>query len=202
MCAVSQSEFYRGVERARQALLGSPDCPAEAVHSALQPLLDHTAAAVERACHRGCDHCCHFPVGVTFGEARRLVALVERTPELREHVLADALQTADLSWRELVGLPCPMLHNHECAAHAARPLPCRAMASSDAAACARALHGGAPPPVDGEAFWRGLGAAEVLADATSPPGTRELRSALHALLADEHEDAASAFLAARGLPTG
>lgn len=201
-CApVSQSDYYRGVEIAQTALRAAAGAGAaeraRAVHDAMAPAFAATSANAVSACRRGCDPCCHLPVGVTFGEALRLLAAVPDHPGLAARIGAAAQATAALPWRDLAGQPCPLLHDGACVAHPARPLPCRALASSDAAACARGLRGRGDVPVDDEGFWRGLGAAAALAEADRPAGTRELRSALAALLGAPPEGAAAAFTAAR-----
>ncbi|MCA8950541.1 MAG: hypothetical protein KDE27_13640, partial [Planctomycetes bacterium] len=70
------TEFYRGLEAAEAALAMRPDAPpgarAAAVHAAIAPLLSPGPDTAPRACARGCDACCHFPVGVTHAEAERL----------------------------------------------------------------------------------------------------------------------------------
>jgi hypothetical protein len=198
---VSQSDYYRGVEVTQTALRESAEAPparrAEAVHEAMAPWFLQTSLSAARACHRGCSHCCHLPVGVTFGEAMRLAAAVRNVPELAAHVAQDAMATAALPWSQLVGKPCPLLVAHACVVHPFRPLPCRALASSDAAACERGARGAGDVPVDDEAFWRGLGAASALATADAPTGTRELRSALGALLQADPMLAGQAFAEAR-----
>lgn len=198
--ASNHGEFYRGVEAARAAFAGgadrAPEPLARAAFGAADRLAATTAAAAGLACGRGCDHCCHFPVGVSFPEAVLLAAAVRTEPALRARVLAAAAATADVAWTALVGAPCPLLVDGACAAYGARPVACRALASRDADACARALAGepGAVPR-DDEAWWRGLGVAHALRDASGLPA-RELRSALAALLMDAR-DAATAFAAAR-----
>ncbi|MFY9343606.1 MAG: YkgJ family cysteine cluster protein, partial [Planctomycetota bacterium] len=137
----SLAEYYRGVEAASRAVAAagarSPAVTAAAVHAALTPLLAGEPGGSARACREGCGHCCHFPVGVTFGEAMLLAAAV-REPALAAAVLGAAATTADRAWPELVGTPCPLLRAGRCAAYAIRPLPCRALASADATACERA----------------------------------------------------------------
>ncbi len=201
---MSQTEFYRGVAAAAAALATTtPATPAAqraaAVHTALAPLFAATSAAASRACRRGCDHCCHLPVGVTFGEVLQLLAAVQEQGPLPARVAAAARRTAGTPWDRLVGQPCPLLADGACAVHAARPLPCRALASSDADACARALHAPVVVPFDGDAMWRGLGAGDVLAQAEAPAGHRELRSALAGVLAAPPAGRAVAFLAARAV---
>ena len=197
---VSQSDYYRGVEVAQTALRAAAQAgPAEraaAVHDAMTPWFEATDLAALRACRRGCSHCCRLPVGITFGETLRLAAAVRAVPGLVEHIEREAAATALHTWPQLAGRPCPLLAEDACVIHPSRPLPCRALASSDAAACERGLHGRGDVPVDEAAFWRGLGAASALA-AAAPLGSRELRNALAAVLAASPAAAAAAFLAAR-----
>lgn len=196
-------EYYRGLEAATAAFAATAGCsPADraaAVHDATAPLLAATPFAAGLACRRGCDHCCRFPVGVTFAEAMRLATRVCAHRQLAEAVAAAAAATAGRPWPELVGVPCPLLRGGECAVHDARPLPCRALGSRDAAACAAASTGtdAGDVPRDDVAWWRGLGAGAALA-AGPPAGVRELRAALAAVLAAD-ADPANAFAAARGV---
>lgn len=201
--ANNQGEYYRGAEAAGSAIAattrGDAAAVAAAVHAGLAALLRDTPDADGRACHRGCDACCHYPVGVTFGEAVLLARAVRADARLRERVLVGATATAGVPWPDLVGTACPLLVDGACAAYTIRPLPCRALASRDDAACARALAapGTADVPRDEAAFWRGLGASAALAG-TNGLGTRELRAAVAALLA--LGETATAF--ARARPAG
>lgn len=216
--ATSLDEYYRGLEAAALAIAGVPEttrrtdpvAAAAAVHAASSAWL---AAAPERprACRDGCAHCCHFPVGVTFGEALRLhEALAQLGSEPRQRVLAACRAAGEATpWEQLVGHACPLLELGRCSAYEARPLPCRALASRDADACAAALRGTADVPRDEVAFWRGVGAVAGLVG-DEPAGSRELRSALlalHAVLGQkprvaqgELEAARAAFAAARPVP--
>lgn len=199
--STTHAEFYRGLELASQALAGGSTDPvdqAAAVHRTIQPHLDDTPAAHGLACRRGCSHCCHFPVGVTFPEAMRIAQVITDRPELRETLRAAHTTTADKTWEQLVAVPCPMLRDDACAIHEARPMPCRALGSSDAQACEDSLTAAATPPRDETAWWRGLGAAAALAEG-SPGGTRELRSAVNNILTDR-DSPEVAFTNARRAP--
>jgi hypothetical protein len=200
--ATSHGEFYRGLQAATWALrdCAGPAPRAAAVHAAATALFASTEVHGRLACAAGCSHCCHFPVGITFGEATLLVAALGGDADRRDAVQAEAAATAAMPWSALVGRPCPLLVADRCSQHAARPLPCRALGSTDAAACAAALHGSAAVPRDEAAWWRGLGAAAALA-AEPPGGSRELRSALAALLTDPI-DPMAAFAAARPVGDG
>lgn len=200
----NQAEFYRGLEAASGALAnakadadGGAAPLAIAVHDAVTPLL--TADAASHACRAGCAACCHFPVGVTFAEAQRLAAAIAAEARLVDRVLAEADASEPLAWPQLVGRPCPLLLEGRCRRHEARPLPCRALASRDAAACERALTAAVEVPRDEAASWRGLGAGAALASAGPVHGHRELRAALAAVLRHPAA-AAAAFLAARAAP--
>lgn len=209
----SQSHFYRALERAQRHLAAAPDAgPAGADPLArarrLHALMDRIAeegaeesaagraAAGGFACRAGCSHCCRHPVGVTFGEALALREALAALPRagreaLSEHVSAAAAATAAVPWADLAGLACPLLQDGRCSLYAARPLPCRALLSADAEACAAPeRHGGVP--FDRPAFLSGLALGQVLA---GTGGHRELRSALAAVLAAA--DPAPAFAAAR-----
>lgn len=198
---MSHTEYYRGLAAAGAALAehaaATAETRARAVHAALAPLLDATPAASTRQCRRGCSHCCHLPVGVTFGEVMRLAHGLVATPGLAAAVAAAAAATRGLAWNALAGHACPLLLDGVCLAHAERPLACRALASSDARACAAALRGPAVVPFDREALWRGLGAGDVLAAAEPALGHRELRSALVAVLGAAPAAQAEAFRRAR-----
>lgn len=179
--ATSHAEFYRGAEAAAAAAAGtSPVAAARAVHDALRPLLAAGPDSPKRACRAGCAHCCHFPVGVTFAEALLLHRTLAAEPVQHAAVLANARADAHRPWLDLVGRPCPLLVAGRCSTYDSRPLPCRALASSDEAACASALRGTGTAPRDEASFWRGLGAASVLAKGQPGP-SRELRSVLCAL---------------------
>lgn len=170
------------------------------VHGALAPLFASGAHQPARACAAGCAHCCHFPVGVAYGEALILATAARQEPTLRERLRKAARATAELAWTELVGLPCPFLWQSQCSVYEHRPLPCRALASSTPESCRDALSGRGAPRRDEAAFWRGLGAAAALLP-DHPAGSRELRSAVAALLdAARAADTFASFGAAKPAP--
>lgn len=95
------------------------------------------------ACHAGCDHCCHQPVGLTPPEALAIAAHLRQMHAPN----ALALVAARLSQRvaETRGLssaerfspdhPCPFLDHGRCSIYEVRPLACRGMNSLDAVEC-------------------------------------------------------------------
>lgn len=209
-----QASFYRGLETVAAALPAAAGAAATAAaaHAAAAALW--TAASAPRACRRGCSACCHHPVGIRFAEAVRLLAAIERAPPglaLRQRLLGAAGEGA--AWRQLAAsrAACPLLQDDCCAVHAERPLPCRALFSADAAACADDLLGVPLPlgvPFEGDAFAAGLGAAAALDQHAGrrgwPEGARELRSALARLLQlpNGAGEAAMAAAFAGALPAG
>jgi Fe-S-cluster containining protein len=198
---VTQSEFYRGVEQAQQAMRASSNdahAKVAAVAARLDSLVANTTTSALRACRDGCAHCCRHPVGVTLPEALAIVATIAKLPAaLRESLTArirqSASNTAKLTWEQLGHLPCPLLEAERCLLYAVRPLPCRAFASLDATACATPSPLGIP--IDSEAFLIGLGAVSALQ--AGGPEPRELRAALTALFSTVGPDADSAFGRAR-----
>lgn len=206
------SSFYRGLEAAQH--LGPPahDCPDGGLDqpavraAAATALLDHLLASTDLrtwACRRGCDSCCHHPVGVTFAEAVGLAAAVEDlgplTAPLRERIAAAAAATRDVAWEQLAATPCPLLADGSCTVYGARPLACRAFGSTDADACRRLAAGERVDlPFDRAAFGLGLGIGQALGG-----DHRELRAALAAILATGADDVHASKLAfASARPAG
>ncbi|WP_374446896.1 YkgJ family cysteine cluster protein [Stella sp.] len=98
------------------------------------------------ACRAGCNYCCHQVVSARAAEifllARAIAALPEdRRQALTGRIRAAAAATAGMAVaeRHRRNLPCPVLEDGRCALYAERPLACRAFASTDAEACARAF---------------------------------------------------------------
>lgn len=194
--STNHREFYLGLERASAASAGARGAArASAVHATVA-----TAPSQEAACQNGCDHCCHFPVGIRLEEAVLLAASIEADDALQRRLLDEDAQTSTHTWEALAGRPCPLLVGGQCARYDQRPTPCRALLSADAQACEQSLKAPTPVPRDETSWWRGLGAAALL---DGELGARELRSALAAVvkLAPGAGDRAiaSAFAAARGV---
>lgn len=107
------------------------------------------------ACRAGCNYCCHQVVSARAPEifllARAIRALPAADADRLSARIADmAAATAgmDVAERHRRNLACPILEDGRCRLYADRPLACRAFASTDVEACARAFaHEPIPIPV-------------------------------------------------------
>ena len=206
---VSQSHYYRALECGQKLLASAPSASTAERAQLLREWVDsQSAERAERAgwdCRMGCAHCCHHPVGLTLPEAQLLAATIQALPAAKRDQLTNAVidaaqATAGALWTELTALPCPLLDGEgACSVYADRPIPCRALGSLDALACADPRRH-ATVPLDEQAFLNGLAASAQLA---TDLGHRELRSALAAVLQVAPQDAPTAFASARcaGAPT-
>jgi Fe-S-cluster containining protein len=99
------------------------------------------------ACGRGCNHCCHRPVGTTAPSVLRIAAALRE--QLTEAEFAQALarvvaldeKTHGMPWT-LAGrppFPCAFLVDGACSIYGVRPLVCRGWNSADEDTCRRAL---------------------------------------------------------------
>lgn len=83
------------------------------------------------SCRPGCSACCYHPIHITVLEAFPIFgALVEQglwTPSFKERLRKSSEQTSGLSFEVwlLSKLPCPLLEDGRCIAHAHRPFLCR-----------------------------------------------------------------------------
>lgn len=95
------------------------------------------------ACGPGCPYCCHIRVTAA---APEVLLVLSHIAETWDAAAIEALKrkvrnidglTRGLSddERARLRLPCPLLKDGSCAAHAVRPLSCRALASVDVGAC-------------------------------------------------------------------
>jgi Fe-S-cluster containining protein len=98
------------------------------------------------ACRAGCNYCCHQVVSARAPEVFLLARAIAALPDdargrLAARIRAAAAAAAGLTVaeRHRRNLPCPVLEDGRCALYADRPLACRAFASTDVDACARAF---------------------------------------------------------------
>jgi Fe-S-cluster containining protein len=130
--------------RAPQAVYEVVDSAATLAESFMRH--DPTARA-SLACKRGCDHCCHRPVGTSAPAVLRIAAALREAlsePEFasvlaRVAALDDRTHGAAWTPTERPPFPCAFLVNGACSIYAVRPFVCRAWNSADAEACRRAL---------------------------------------------------------------
>lgn len=112
-------------------------------------MIDTAAAKDKPACHKGCDHCCHFAISATAPEifhlARALRSGGAGTAPIIDRLADRRRDTSGMALDALMAeaLPCPMLENGMCGAYAARPIVCRQFMSRSAEACASARAGSA-----------------------------------------------------------
>ena len=200
---MSQSLYYRALERAQELLAETPQATGTERARHLRTWVDRESAAqatlTQWDCRVGCTHCCRHPVGVTFPEARLLAAAIRAMPAVQREaitgrVLDSARATTQSPWEDLTHQACPLLDEHgACSLYSERPIPCRALGSLDATACEDpGRH--AKVPFDEPAFLTGLAAGSLVAGEV---GHRELRSGLAAVLQASDETAGEAFAGAR-----
>lgn len=165
---------------------------ADAFMAALIPAIGLEPQMAALQCGVGCYQCCHQMVGVTAAELALVRDAVAALPEparteTRARIAAIAEKGKGLSqaawWA--ARLRCPLLDDlGRCLVHADRPLPCRAMNSSDVGICRRSFDGedlqvpvlAAQHRVYGSAQ---LGLAHALAEVKADTMVRGLGTALH-----------------------
>ena len=99
-------------------------------------------------CAPGCGWCCHQVVGVTVAEEEMVEQAVSALDAEARDRLARRTREAEARLSRLpmeqwqgARVPCPALEDARCVIHASRPLPCRAVLSTDAEICRRWLEG-------------------------------------------------------------
>ena len=176
-----------GLAAAAQAAIDAAD----AFMAALIPAIGLEPQMAALQCGAGCYQCCHQMVGVTAAELALVRDAVDALPEpVRTETRARIKDIADkgkglsqAAWWA-ARLRCALLdEGGRCLVHAARPLPCRAMNSSDVSICRRSYDGeqlqipvlAAQHRVYGSAQ---LGLAHALAEAKTDTMVRGLGTAL------------------------
>lgn len=153
------SDIQARARDAAAAVLKQGGDPARAARAAIDAAETFLAAVIDAIglqpqmdsiqCGPGCYQCCHQMVGITMAELDLVRRAVEALPEpVRADTRARIRDVAERGkgldqggwWR--ARLRCPLLDEAgRCLVHAARPLPCRAMNSTDAGICHRSFDG-------------------------------------------------------------
>jgi uncharacterized protein len=82
----------------------------------------------EAGCRKGCSHCCHIAVAVTWHEARYIGKHTGKTPTPRKQVRhTPSFEGFDYGYHN----PCPFLVNNLCSIYEHRPLACRVHVNLD-----------------------------------------------------------------------
>lgn len=180
----------------------APLAAAQALARLVDALLERVlASGPPSACSRGCAWCCRSYVAVTAPEAILAVGWARKnlTPAALAAVRARAKSNAKRSkGAGPMGYPrqgCAFLVDEACSIHPVRPANCRAVHSSDAAACKMAFEAKTddevpPIPMRLDALEHGnsmlLGYQEALARAKVDANVYELQHLVHLLLSDPH----------------
>ena len=106
-------------------------------------------------CRAGCPWCCHIRVTASPPEILLILDFINEKYDAEEkaalrHKVANIdhfTRGRDGDTRASLRLPCPLLKDGSCAVHKVRPLSCRAVASTDAAACIRSYESRMEQPV-------------------------------------------------------
>lgn len=83
-------------------------------------------------CHRGCNHCCSYPVTISLFEGISLYRTLVRDGTWRPALKASLERHAGLTFGTapeiwlMAGIPCPLLDGSLCSVYASRPFRCRA----------------------------------------------------------------------------
>ncbi len=149
-------------------------------------------------CKAGCPWCCYVRLTASVPEVLAVLNYIRETFSAVEvAALKRKVANVDGYTRGLDGeararlrLPCPLLKDGSCSVHPVRPFSCRAVASTDVAACQRAHETRMQEPVPQHEWQRqaangvGYGLYAGLTDAGFPVEDVEMTAALALGLAD------------------
>ena len=118
-------------------------------------MIENNAAEMRRkgkdlpqiACRKGCDICCYIRVKASIPEVLHLADHIRATfsnieiLDLKKRIDSNLAAFEGLSGKELLNkmVPCPLLVDHSCSVHSARPVPCRLHHSTDFEVCKQAF---------------------------------------------------------------
>jgi Fe-S-cluster containining protein len=87
-------------------------------------------------CHKGCTHCCYYPVTISLWEGISLYRVLQREGLWRaqlktglEHHAGLTFGTAPEVWL-MAGIACPLLDGALCSVYGSRPFRCRSTVST------------------------------------------------------------------------
>jgi hypothetical protein len=142
---------------------------AEKAHEFFEASLKRNASSTKIDCAKGCVFCCYVSVSALAPEVFLVANTIraQHAPDLDARIAT--IRTVERATHRLSDfermqrkLPCALLENNACSVYAARPSPCRGVASSSVRACERAFRGAAVP-IPTPAAWGTLRNAELQA---------------------------------------
>ena len=168
--------------------------PAKAVAKAFHFADGHSEKilpAADRACEKGCVHCCNRIVSASYPEILAISEYVERewTAEQKQEFVNRARQ-ADIDneahaaiTKRCADTPCPFLVENECSIYPVRPMPCRSVVSRDANICKLHFKEGNPTePTDAGLRAFSMSLARGMSHTSEPQGLFNVSMSIASIL--------------------
>ncbi len=127
---------------AKRAVRNRASKAAEALHGVFEASFSRQPDLDAIDCKKGCDYCCHLFVSALAPEIFLISRKIRALPPPERDALIERIGETNsvtkgmtMRQRSAARLPCALLVDSACSLYTARPLPCRGMTSTSAAAC-------------------------------------------------------------------